>query len=139
MGIHYRVQADGHRDFLRSPQSFVSAVVLLFQDTVRSTLDQIAIVYSLNADDNTAVWISYDRKPDDWTRQFFGVNKPAPHLMPNYLAGFARPLISASTPALPLLPPVIENIEHKQEGGLPSAEAKTQIPAKSRDAVPEIS
>jgi len=77
-----------------------------------------SIIYSLNADDNSAVWISYDRKPDDWTRQFFGANKPAPHPLPNYLAGLARPLISASTPALPLLPPLIENVEHKQEGSL---------------------
>ena len=77
-----------------------------------------SIVYSLNADDNSAVWISYDRKPDDWTRQFFGANKPASRPMPNYLAGFARPLISTSTPILPLAPPIIENIEHKQEGGL---------------------
>ena len=77
-----------------------------------------SIIYSLNADDNSALWITYDRKPDDWTRQFFDANKPASHPLPNYLAGFARPLISASTPALPLLPPIIENVEHKQEGGL---------------------
>ncbi|HEY2236464.1 MAG TPA: hypothetical protein VGK01_23540 [Candidatus Angelobacter sp.] len=76
-----------------------------------------SILYSANADDNTAVWISYDQKPDDWTRQFFGA-KSAPHPVPNYLAGFARPLISASTPTLPLAPPVIENVEHKQEGGV---------------------
>jgi MFS family permease len=75
-----------------------------------------SIVYSLNADDNTAVWISYDQKPDDWTRQFFGANTQAPHPVPNYLAGFARPLISASAPTLPLPPPLIENVEHKQEG-----------------------
>jgi hypothetical protein len=77
-----------------------------------------SIVYSLNADDNTAVWISYDRKPDDWTRQFFGANNPAPHPLPNYLAGLTRPLISATTPTIPLAPPIIENVEHKQEGGL---------------------
>jgi hypothetical protein len=77
-----------------------------------------SILYSLNADDNTAVWISYDQKPDDWTRQFFGADKPTPHPMANYLAGFARPLISVSTPTLPLAPPLIENVEHKQEGGL---------------------
>jgi hypothetical protein len=77
-----------------------------------------SIVYSLNANDNTAVWISYDQKPDDWTRQFFGTTKPAPHPLPNYLGGLARPLISASTPALPLPPPLIENVEHKQEGNL---------------------
>jgi hypothetical protein len=77
-----------------------------------------SIVYSLNADDNTAVWISYDQKPDDWTRQFLSANKQAPQSMPNYLAGFARPVISASTSALPLAPPLIENVEHKQEGGI---------------------
>jgi len=77
-----------------------------------------SIIYSLNADDKSAVWITYDQKPDDWTRQFFGANKLAPHPMPNYLAGFARPLISANTPPLPLLPPLIENVEHKQEGSL---------------------
>ncbi|MFL6388061.1 MAG: M20/M25/M40 family metallo-hydrolase [Terriglobales bacterium] len=76
-----------------------------------------SILYSVNADDNTAVWISYDQKPDDWTRQFFGANS-APHPVPNYLAGFARPLISASTPTLPLAPPVVENVEHKQEASV---------------------
>ena len=75
-----------------------------------------SIIYSLNADDNTAAWISYDQKPDDWTRQFLGANTPEPHPVPNYLAGFARPLISAGAPALPLPPPLIENVEHKQEG-----------------------
>ena len=77
-----------------------------------------SIVYSLNADDNTAVWISYDQKPDAWTGQFLGANKQASRPMPNYLAGLVRPVLSASTSALPLAPPLIENVEHKQEGGL---------------------
>lgn len=77
---------------------------------------QDSIVYSLNADDNTAAWISYDQVPDDWTRQFLGTNTQDPHPVPNYLAGFARPMLSAKAPALPLLPPLIENVEHKQEG-----------------------
>ena len=75
-----------------------------------------SVVYSLNTNDNTAAWISYDQKPDDWTRQFVGSNKP--HPMPDYLAGLSRPVISASTSALPLAPPLIENVEHKQEGGV---------------------
>ena len=77
-----------------------------------------SIVYSLNANDNTAAWISYDQTPDDWTRQFVGPDKHAPHPMPDYLAGLPRPVISASTSALPLAPPLIENVEHKQEGGI---------------------
>jgi hypothetical protein len=90
-----------------------------------------SIIYSLNADDNSAVWISYDRKPDEWTRQFFGTNKPAPHPLPNYLAGFTRPVISTSTPALPLLPPLIENVEHKQEGGLHRLKLKLRSQRKA--------
>ena len=77
-----------------------------------------SVVYSLNANDNTAAWISYDQQPDDWTRQFVGPNKQAPHPMPDYLAGLPRPVISATTSALPLAPPLIENVEHKQEGGV---------------------
>jgi hypothetical protein len=75
-----------------------------------------SILYSLNADDNSAAWISYDPKPDDWTRQFLGANPKPPHPVQNYLAGYARPLISAGTPVLSLAPPLIENVEHKQEG-----------------------
>ena len=77
-----------------------------------------SIVYSLNADDNSAVWISYDQQPDDWSRQFLGANPQPPRSMQKYLAGFARPLISADAPALALTPPLIENVESKQEGSI---------------------
>lgn len=76
------------------------------------------IVYSLNANNNTAVWLSFDPRLDDWTRQFMGPNHQAPHPLPDYLAGLPRPVISASTSTLPLAPPLIENLEHKQEGTL---------------------
>ncbi len=75
-----------------------------------------SIIYSLNADDSTALWISYDEKADDWTQQFLGPNKQKLQPVQNYLAGLPRSFLSAKAPAVQLLPPTIENVEHKQVG-----------------------
>lgn len=77
---------------------------------------QDTIVYGLDADDNTAAWISYDQEPDAWTKQFLTATPAPPHPVPNYLAGFQRPLLSATTPVVQLAPPVIENVTHKIQG-----------------------
>jgi hypothetical protein len=74
------------------------------------------IVYSLNADDNTAVWISYDQRPDGWTRQFLTGTPSARHPVPNYLAGLQSRVLSAPAPVVQLAPPVIENIVNKTQG-----------------------
>jgi hypothetical protein len=75
-----------------------------------------SIVYSLNADENSAVWITYDRSADEWTRQFLTANPQGPQPQQKYLAGLDRAFLSAPAPVLPLLPPLLENLEHKQEG-----------------------
>jgi hypothetical protein len=77
-----------------------------------------SILYSLNADDNTAIWITYDKEPDDFTRQFLGTHFPQPHLIPNYLAGWAQPMIAGPAPTVPLAPPLIEDLQHTKEGNL---------------------
>lgn len=74
------------------------------------------IAYSLNADDNTAMWISYDERPDNWTRQFLTATPSARHPVPTYLAGLQRRVLSATAPAVHLTPPLIENIVHKTQG-----------------------
>jgi hypothetical protein len=74
------------------------------------------IVYSLNADDNTAVWISYDPQIDGWTKQFLTDKPQAPHSVPNYLAGQPRRFLSAGTPVVQLSAPVIENVDHRKDG-----------------------
>ena len=66
------------------------------------------IVYTLNADDHSAVWISYDRSLDGWTSQFITNGQRKPQPMPNYLAGFQRPVLSGSAPLLELPPPIAE-------------------------------
>jgi hypothetical protein len=75
-----------------------------------------SILYSLNADDNSALWITYDDRADAWTRQFLpgDVSKAQP--VQKYLAGFSRPLISAVAPSLPLSPPIAELVEQNDRG-----------------------
>jgi putative ATP-binding cassette transporter len=67
-----------------------------------------SILYSLNAGDHTAAWISFDRSPDSWTAQFFSRRQPTLQPMPDYLAGMQRPVLSTPAPALPLLPPLAD-------------------------------
>jgi hypothetical protein len=75
-----------------------------------------SIVYSLNADDNSAVWITHDQQADAWTSQFLPANASKTQSVQKYLAGFARPLISAAAPALPLAPPIAEVVEQHDSG-----------------------
>lgn len=75
-----------------------------------------SILYSLNADDRTAAWISYDRSLDEWTAQFFS-NKPAQRQpMPSYLAGSRRTVLSSSASPLDLAPPTA-SIESDEKQG----------------------
>jgi hypothetical protein len=74
------------------------------------------IVYSLNADDNTALWITYDFSPDNWTVQFFSKGMHQRQPMPNYLAGSQRPELAAPAFKLDLLPPIAEIKAHEKDG-----------------------
>jgi hypothetical protein len=66
------------------------------------------IVYSLNADDHTAVWISFDRSIDDWTAQFFQRRRLESQPAPNYLGGSQRRVLSTSALSQNLAPPIAD-------------------------------
>jgi hypothetical protein len=76
-----------------------------------------SLIYSLNEDDHTASWISYDQLPDSWTAQFIG-KKAQRQPLPKYLAGSSTPVLAATAPTLDLAPPVIEITEHTNKNGL---------------------
>jgi hypothetical protein len=76
-----------------------------------------SVIYSLDEDDHTASWISYDQSPDGWTAQFIG-KKNQLQPMPKYLAGSPIQVLAATAPALDLAPPVIELKEHTNKNGL---------------------
>ncbi len=66
------------------------------------------MLYSMDADNHRAIWISYDRSLDPWTAQFFSNGKPETRPMPQYLAGSDRPVLSAPAAPLELNPPIAE-------------------------------
>ncbi|HEY1939141.1 MAG TPA: M28 family peptidase [Candidatus Angelobacter sp.] len=76
-----------------------------------------SILYSLNADDHAAAWISLDRSPDSWTSQFFSNGLPKLQTMPDYLGGMQRPVLSAPALLVPLLPPLadIKVVENRND------------------------
>jgi hypothetical protein len=75
------------------------------------------LLYSLNADDHTAAWISDDSTLDGYTVQFLG---KAPNKKPvqNYLTGSLRTPFSATAPPIDLQPPIGEIAVDEQKGSL---------------------
>jgi peptidase M28-like protein len=86
------------------------------------------ILYSLNADDHSAVWISYDQAPDSWTSQFFQNKTPQRQPMPNYLAGTQRPVLAAPASPLPLAEPVAEVKADEKTGDVRKLELSIKAP-----------
>jgi hypothetical protein len=66
------------------------------------------MLYSMNADNHSAVWISYDRSLDPWTAQFFPNGMPKIRSMPEYLAGSDRSVLSVPASPVDLPPPIAE-------------------------------
>ncbi len=90
------------------------------------------VLYSLNADSHSALWISYDRAPDSWTSQFL-TSKPQPaQPIPDYLGGFQRPVISAPAPAMDLAPPVAELKADQKQGDIRNIEVVVRSPRNAR-------
>lgn len=75
------------------------------------------LVYSLNADDHAAIWVSYDRALDSYTSRFIsGSATPRPN--PDYLTGSPRLVLSGAAPAIEMLPPISEIKADEQNGDL---------------------
>ena len=77
-----------------------------------------SILYSLNADDHTALWISYDLSLDKWTSQFFPDKPVSRQPMPAYLAGSSRPVFSTPASLIDMSPPVADVRIEESQGGL---------------------
>lgn len=66
-----------------------------------------SVLYSMNADNHNAFWISYDKSPDPWVKQFFS-QTPESRPMPDYLAGWQARVLSAPASLLDFPPPIAE-------------------------------
>jgi hypothetical protein len=76
------------------------------------------LLYSLNVDDQSAVWASYDRSLDTWTSQFIDTATAKSQPLPGYLAGSQRLAIFGPAPRFNLAPPVAEIKGGDNFGGL---------------------
>lgn len=92
--------------FIGAFTSFVIAATL-FHDSAQYP-HQDTMLYSMNADNDSTVWISYDRSLDPWMAQFFPNGRAEARPVPEYLAGSNRPVFSASASPLDLSPPIAE-------------------------------
>ena len=64
------------------------------------------LIYSLNADENKAKWVSYDAAPDTWTSSILGPTARR-ESDPAYTAGLERPVLSSDATLVPLPAPFV--------------------------------
>lgn len=86
------------------------------------------IVYSLNADDHTAVWISYDRSIDNWTAQFFQNRPLDSQPAPSYLGGSRKRVLSTSALPQDLAPPVADIKADDKSGDMHQIKVNIRAP-----------
>ncbi len=79
---------------------------------------QDTLLYSLNADDNTAVWISYDNALDSYTAHFFPEGTSRNRPIPAFLTGSQRQVLVSPAPVVDLHPPISEIKADEQAGNL---------------------
>jgi Peptidase family M28 len=77
-----------------------------------------SVFYSMNADEHSALWISYEHTADAWTSQFFPNKSSRFQPAPDYLAGSQRPVLSAAARMLNMEAPVAEIKTDKRDGTL---------------------
>jgi len=84
------------------------------------------ILYSVNAENNHAVWISMDERVDDWTQQFL-TEHPKQGKMPEYQAGLEGNLWN-SAPTTNLPSPEVQVLESRMESGLHQLRLRLRSP-----------
>ena len=101
---------------------FVAAAASIAVGILRSNFSpqhprQDHLLYSMNADDHTALWVSDDSALDGYTAQFLG-GTPSRKPVPDYLTGSLRSPFSASAPLVDLRPPISEIEVDERKGDL---------------------
>lgn len=90
-----------------------------------------SIFYSFNADGQNSVWVSYDQVPDEWSSQYLSKNARTLGVMPDYLGGFSRPVLSAPAPRFALAAPSAQVVADQLDGTVRKLDLRVQSP---RDA-----
>ena len=88
------------------------------------------IFYALNADAGKAIWGSADRKPDEWTSQFFSSNSERVSLA-DYFPWGRGELLKGDAPALSLAPPAVVVLDDRKTDGLRALRLRITSPRRS--------
>jgi hypothetical protein len=64
------------------------------------------LIYSVNADESKAKWVSYDAAPDAWTDHVLGPTARK-QSEPAYTAGLERPVLTSDATMMPVTPPLV--------------------------------
>ena len=75
------------------------------------------LLYSLDVTKQSALWISFDARPDEWTKQFLGEKPKRAPLDEPFPVG-RRPSLQASAPLVPVRPPEARRLEDVATNGL---------------------
>jgi hypothetical protein len=101
--------------FLLSASLIGAGIRLSIRSAIHPRRD--TLIYSFNADENKAKWVSYDAAPDPWTREILGSNSRN-HLDPAYVAGLERPVLTSEAGHIPLAAPSITVLQNTTIGGV---------------------
>lgn len=75
-----------------------------------------SLIYSVNADEKKAQWVSYDSAPDAWTGVVLGTSVRG-QSNPAYAAGLEQPVLASDAPMSPLEPPSVVTSQNFVSGG----------------------
>lgn len=74
-----------------------------------------SVLYSLDADESKAAWVSYDDAADAWTAQFL-TGSASRGSIPGLLAGNSREVLHGPAELLPLTPPTAAVVDDRRDG-----------------------
>ncbi len=72
------------------------------------------LIYSLNADQHKAMWLSDDEQTDAWSQQYLG-GHPRKEMDPEFRLGTFREALTADAPLIGVAPPAAQLIEDRGE------------------------
>ncbi len=92
----------------------VSGILLSHPSAVHPKFD--TVLYSVNSNERTAAWLSYDQTLDSFTSHFLTGTQLRRQAMPDFLAGSVRPMWSTPATLADLAPPEMDIKSNEQAG-----------------------
>jgi hypothetical protein len=118
---HLKIIAASHKWLLPGAGALAGLILIVVAglggyDPKHPRLD--TIVYGLDADTAKATWASSDKKPDEWTKQFFSGDIQKGPLTIAFSKTSSRQFLQGVAPAEPLAAPHIELLGDNTESGV---------------------